>query len=101
MFCHNNYINVYIYCQDVQQAEKAEFCFLLLFTFVVLTWALNYMPLFQFSYNRFHNILRLFENFPFAISERMRDGIYELPHKLPNDLPHELPNELRLRISVN
>ena len=84
MFCHkNNYINVYIYCQDVQQAEKAEFCFLLLFTFVVLTWALNYMPLFQFSYNRFHNILRLFdvyfdilrlsENFSFTISERMRD----------------------------
>ena len=84
MFCHkNNYINVYIYCQDVQQAEKAEFCFLLLFTFVVLTLALNYMLLFQFSYNHFHNILRLvdvffdilrlFQNFPFTISERMRD----------------------------
>ena len=46
-----------------------------------------------YSYNHFHNIVRLFDalpNFSFTTSETMgvtfKHGIYELPQELPNDL---------------
>ena len=50
----------------------------------------NRLPI--YIYDRFHNILRLFDvllNFLFTTSETVityKHSIYELPHELPNNL---------------
>ena len=51
----------------------------------------------QQLYDRFHNILRLFDVLPnllFTTSETIGDIIYK--HAI-YELPHELPNDVRLR----
>ena len=60
-----------------------------------------YKTSFLIAYNHFLNILRLFDILIVFLSPQAKqsmiisnkDGIYELPHKLPN--------QLRLRISEN
>ena len=52
----------------------------------------------QFTYNQFHNILRLFDVLP--NSRFLTRGDYYLKHGI-YELPHELPNDLRLKILGN